>query len=109
MIAEGGLYWQADLRNCLQCLTFVCQRGGRRSLGFQLPRCMRTFGGELTVTRGSPTKRVDSYQSEGKRLRVSGTVLLTVEVTSSGEVTKLWVSRPFGLGLDKETVKTVKA
>ena len=49
-----------------------------------------------------------AYTGEAKRLRVSGTVLLFIEITASGQVENVHVVRPLGLNLDEEATKTVK-
>jgi TonB family protein len=47
------------------------------------------------------------YTAEAKRLRISGTVVLYIEVSTSGHVSNVSVLRPLGLGLDEEAVRIV--
>lgn len=47
------------------------------------------------------------YTAEAKRLRISGTVVLYIEVSTSGHVSHVSVLRPLGLGLDEEAVRIV--
>jgi TonB family protein len=47
------------------------------------------------------------YTAEAKRLRISGTVVLYIEISTSGHVSRVSVLRPLGLGLDEEAVRIV--
>lgn len=47
------------------------------------------------------------YTVEAKRFRISGTVILYIEISTSGQVAHISVLRPLGLGLDEEAVRTV--
>jgi TonB family protein len=49
-----------------------------------------------------------TYPSEAKRLPVSGTVLLFIEISRSGQVDNVNVIQPLGLGLDDEATRAVR-
>jgi TonB family protein len=49
-----------------------------------------------------------TYPSEAKRLRISGTVILFIEITVSGDVSNIHVLGPLGLGLDEEAARVVR-
>jgi protein TonB len=47
------------------------------------------------------------YSDEGRRAKISGTVLLTIDVDTRGEVHNIVVKRSLGLGLDEKAIEAV--
>jgi len=70
-------------------------------------------GGPYRVGGGvsSPTllyKKEPEYSEEARKAKYQGTVLLYVEVDSSGRATNIKVQRSLGLGLDEKAIEAVR-